>query len=31
VREHHGVVVGVDDAGVRRDALHDLVGVLGGG
>jgi hypothetical protein len=31
VREHERVVVHVDDAGLRRGALGDLVGVVGGG
>jgi len=31
VCQHHGVVVGVDDLGVRGHPLGDLVGVVGGG
>ena len=31
VHQHHGVVVDVDDLGVRSHPLGDLVGVVGGG
>jgi hypothetical protein len=31
VDQDHGVVVGVDDPGLRRDGLGDLVGVVSGG
>jgi hypothetical protein len=31
VHHDHGIVVDVDDAALGRDALRDLVGVVGGG